>query len=241
MTHRFVNYRFLGIAAVLGLGGMLSGCGGGGIDQNFMNSSSRPLVGTYRKISIASNGTYATCGTPGSILGSPRTELKDRNVVIDVCTANDSIVFSEDGRFSISAPDGARSGTFVMDKQRLELVVDSMNGDELLPPHIKTVYTVSGSSKNLMFTPAPEFVSYQKIDPTGNAFKVDGTPNYDNLAPLSNVDGTVPLLWLPNADSKPVLKADLRLVPELIADSRESADARGFSQRYTVTYTYTKQ
>ena len=240
MTHRFVNIGFLGIVAVLGLGGTLSGCGGGGIDQNFLNSSSRSLIGTYRKLSIASNGTYATCGTPGSILGSPRTELKDRNVVIDVCTANDTLGFGEDGRFSISSQAGARSCTFVMNNQRLEMVTDSLNGATLPLPHIKTVYTVSGSSKNLILTPAPEPVSYQKIDPTADAFKEDGTPNYDNLAPLSNVDGTLPLLWLPNTDSKPVLKADLRLVPELIADAREAADARGFSQRYMVTYTFGK-
>jgi hypothetical protein len=70
---------------------------------------------------------------------------------------------------------------------------------------------------------------------------VDNTPNYDNLAPKANLDGTLAILWLPNADCKPVLKSNLSIVPELIADAKEAIDARGFSKRYVVTYTFGKK
>jgi hypothetical protein len=55
------------------------------------------------------------------------------------------------------------------------------------------------------------------------------------------LDGTLAILWLPNADCKPVLKSNLSIVPELIADAKEAIDARGFSKRYVVTYTFGKK
>lgn len=241
MTHRFVKFGFAGIAASLSLGSLLTGCGGGGVDQDYLDSSSRALVGTYGKTSISALGTRVTCGEASSVLGDPKTELKDRNVVIDVCTPTDTITFSEDGRYAIKSYGGTEAGTFTSDGQRIELVRDTENGSGLSTPYQKTVYTLSGSGSDLVFTPTAEAVGYQKIDPAGAAFNVDNTPNYDNLAPKTNLDGTLAILWLPNADSKPVLKSNLSIVPELIADAKEAVDARGFSKRYIVTYTFGKK
>lgn len=241
MTHRFVKFGFAGIAASLSLGSLLTGCGGGGVDQDYLDSSSRALVGTYGKTSISALGTRVTCGDASSVVGDPKTELKDRNVVVDVCTPTDTITFSEDGRYAVKSYGGSEAGTFTIDNQRLELVRDTENGSVLSTPYQKTVYTLSGSSKDLIFTPTTEPVGYQKIDPAGAAFNGDNTPNYDNLAPKANLDGTLAILWLPNADSKPVLKSNLSIVPELIADAKEAVDARGFSKRYIVTYTFGKK
>lgn len=241
MTHRFVKFGFAGIAASLSLGSLLTGCGGGGVDQDYLDSSSRALVGTYGKTSIFALGTRVTCGDASSVVGDPKTELKDRNVVVDVCTPTDTITFSEDGRYAVKSYGGSEAGTFTIDNQRLELVRDTENGSVLSTPYQKTVYTLSGSSKDLIFTPTTEPVGYQKIDPAGAAFNGDNTPNYDNLAPKANLDGTLAILWLPNADSKPVLKSNLSIVPELIADAKEAVDARGFSKRYIVTYTFGKK
>ena len=241
MTHRFVKFGFAGIAASLSLGSLLTGCGGGGVDQDYLNSSSRALIGTYSKTSISALGTRVTCGNASSVVGDPKTELKDRNVVIDVCTPTDTITFSEDGRYAIKSYGGTEAGTFTRDNQRLELVRDTENGSELSTPYQKTIYTLSGSGTDLVFTPTAQPVGYQKIDPAGDAFNGDNTPNYDNLAPKANVDGTLAILWLPNADSKPVIKSNLSIVPELIADAKEAVDARGFSKRYIVTYTFGKK
>ena len=241
MTHRFVKFGFAGIAASLSLGSLLTGCGGGGVDQDYLDSSSRALIGTYSKTSISALGTRVTCGDASSVVGDPKTELKDRNVVIDVCTPTDTITFSEDGRYAIKSYGGTEAGTFTRDNQRLELVRDTENGSVLSTPYQKTVYTLSGSGTDLVFTPTAQPVGYQKIDPAGDAFNGDNTPNYDNLAPKANVDGTLAILWLPNADSKPVLKSNLSIVPELIADAKEAVDARGFSKRYVVTYTFGKK
>lgn|GEM_PF-1045715 len=241
MTHRFVKLGFAGIAASLSLGSLLTGCGGGGVDQDYLDSSSRALIGTYSKTSISALGTRLTCGDASSVVGELKTELKDRNVVIDVCTPTDTITFSEDGRYAIKSYGGTEAGTFTRDNQRLELVRDTENGTALSTPYQKTVYTLSGSSTDLVFTPTAQPVGYQKIDPAGAAFNVDNTPNYDNLAPKANLDGTLAILWLPNADCKPVLKSNLSIVPELIADAKEAIDARGFSKRYVVTYTFGKK
>lgn len=241
MTHRFVKFGFAGIAASLSLGSLLAGCGGGGVDQDYLDSSSRALIGTYSKTSISALGTRLTCGDASSVVGELKTELKDRNVVIDVCTPTDTITFSEDGRYAIKSYGGTEAGTFTRDNQRLELVRDTENGTALSTPYQKTVYTLSGSSTDLVFTPTAQPVGYQKIDPAGAAFNVDNTPNYDNLAPKANLDGTLAILWLPNADCKPVLKSNLSIVPELIADAKEAIDARGFSKRYVVTYTFGKK
>ncbi len=241
MTHRFVKFGFAGIAASLSLGSLLTGCGGGGVDQDYLNSSSRALIGTYSKTSISALGTRVTCGDASSVVGDPKTELKDRSVVIDVCTPTDTITFSEDGRYAIKSYGGTEAGTFTRDNQRLELVRDTENGSVLSTPYQKTIYTLSGSGTDLVFTPTAQPVGYQKIDPAGDAFNGDNTPNYDNLAPKANVDGTLAILWLPNADSKPVLKSNLSIVPELIADAKEAVDARGFSKRYIVTYTFGKK
>ena len=241
MTHRFVKFGFAGIAASLSLGSLLAGCGGGGVDQDYLNSSSRALIGTYSKTSISALGTRVTCGDASSVVGDPKTELKDRNVVIDVCTPTDTITFSEDGRYAIKSYGGTEAGTFTRDNQRLELVRDTENGSVLSTPYQKTIYTLSGSGTDLVFTPTAQPVGYQKIDPAGDAFNGDNTPNYDNLAPKANVDGTLAILWLPNADSKPVLKSNLSIVPELIADAKDAVDARGFSKRYIVTYTFGKK
>ena len=241
MTHRFVKLGFAGIAASLSLGSLLTGCGGGGVDQDYLDSSSRALIGTYSKTSISALGTRLTCGDASSVVGELKTELKDRNVVIDVCTPTDTITFSEDGRYAIKSYGGTEAGTFTRDNQRLELVRDTENGTGLSTPYQKTVYTLSGNSTDLVFTPTAQPVGYQKIDPAGAAFNVDNTPNYDNLAPKANLDGTLAILWLPNADCKPVLKSNLSIVPELIADAKEAIDARGFSKRYVVTYTFGKK
>lgn len=241
MTHRFVKLGFAGIAASLSLGSLLTGCGGGGVDQDYLDSSSRALIGTYSKTSISALGTRLTCGDASSVVGELKTELKDRNVVIDVCTPTDTITFSEDGRYAIKSYGGTEAGTFTRDNQRLELVRDTENGTALSTPYQKTVYTLSGNSTDLVFTPTAQPVGYQKIDPAGAAFNVDNTPNYDNLAPKANLDGTLAILWLPNADCKPVLKSNLSIVPELIADAKEAIDARGFSKRYVVTYTFGKK
>ena len=241
MTHRFVKFGFAGIAASLSLGSLLAGCGGGGVDQDYLDSSSRALIGTYSKTSISALGTRLTCGDASSVVGEVKTELKDRNVVIDVCTPTDTITFSEDGRYAIKSYGGTEAGTFTRDNQRLELVRDTENGTALSTPYQKTVYTLSGNSTDLVFTPTAQPVGYQKIDPAGAAFNVDNTPNYDNLAPKANLDGTLAILWLPNADCKPVLKSNLSIVPELIADAKEAIDARGFSKRYVVTYTFGKK
>lgn len=241
MTHRFVKFGFAGIAASLSLGSLLTGCGGGGVDQDYLDSGSRALIGTYSKTSISALGTRVTCGDASSVVGDPKTELKDRNVVIDICTPTDTITFSEDGRYAIKSYGGTEAGTFSRDNQRLELVRDTENGSVLSTPYQKTIYTLSGTGANLTFTPAAQPVGYQKIDPAGDAFNGDNTPNYDNLAPKANVDGTLAILWLPNADSKPVLKNNLSIVPELIADAKEAVDARGFSKRYVVTYTFGKK
>ena len=241
MTHRCVKFGFAGIAASLSLGSLLAGCGGGGVDQDYLDSSSRALIGTYSKTSISALGTRLTCGNASSVVGEVKTELKDRNVVIDVCTPTDTITFSEDGRYAIKSYGGTEAGTFTRDNQRLELVRDTENGTALSTPYQKTVYTLSGNSTDLVFTPTAQPVGYQKIDPAGAAFNVDNTPNYDNLAPKANLDGTLAILWLPNADCKPVLKSNLSIVPELIADAKEAIDARGFSKRYVVTYTFGKK
>jgi len=241
VTHRCVKFGFAGIAASLSLGSLLAGCGGGGVDQDYLDSSSRALIGTYSKTSISALGTRLTCGNASSVVGEVKTELKDRNVVIDVCTPTDTITFSEDGRYAIKSYGGTEAGTFTRDNQRLELVRDTENGTALSTPYQKTVYTLSGNSTDLVFTPTAQPVGYQKIDPAGAAFNVDNTPNYDNLAPKANLDGTLAILWLPNADCKPVLKSNLSIVPELIADAKEAIDARGFSKRYVVTYTFGKK
>ena len=139
MTHRFVKFGFAGIAASLSLGSLLTGCGGGGVDQDYLDSSSRALIGTYSKTSISALGTRVTCGDASSVVGDPKTELKDRNVVIDVCTPTDTITFSEDGRYAIKSYGGTEAGTFTRDNQRLELVRDTENGTGLSTPYQKTV------------------------------------------------------------------------------------------------------
>ena len=165
MTHRFVKFGFAGIAASLSLGSLLTGCGGGGVDQDYLDSSSRALVGTYGKTSISALGTRVTCGEASSVLGDPKTELKDRNVVIDVCTPTDTITFSEDGRYAIKSYGGTEAGTFTSDGQRIELVRDTENGSGLSTAQIVVPMDISSIPLINTISPAIASVTCSRSSP----------------------------------------------------------------------------
>lgn len=239
--------RALALAGFTVAGTVLAGCSGGTqrIDSQVPVGASRNVTGVWRIAALTGAGKRLTCQDPSSILGSPITELTDRNVVVAACGARDTYTFGAmdvagRGRYRIDALGNSEEGTFQVKDNTLTLVRDTANGAGLPTPLQKLIFRIDTDGANLVFTPVAQPAAYRKIVASDPAFNDDGSLNSANLTPVLNSDNTVNIIVLPDTDTVPVVQPDLTISTVNPLSARDASDTPGFVRRYQVSYTVQK-